>query len=131
VRAWEKRLVKDLLVTAIAAIYILVATSHLFYLPNLNHSGTSVYSNEHSLFNRKLGQTVGDSEKSTLVRRIDSPVFEEKKNLPKLIRPAVVLFCVLLLIPLIGNPKFKPDPFTFSRRINYQGSYLITRTFRI
>lgn len=124
--------VKKLQVLVIAACYIFIAVSHMFFLPRLTELSSKATALSHnSIFKRKAEATVAAASHINFFQRTDKFIVNDKKSVIDLLNMVVGSFILLLFARLIW--KLNPEHFrTFHwSAVNYQYSYLSFCTFKI
>ena len=125
----KKNRVNNYLLLLVAATYLFIAVSHIFYLPQLISGNPSAPVISNSIFKRHNAFVV--KHDTTYLQRADkSTVDERKKALSDVSQYASVAFLILFvcLAPLYLQRKTFPRNYLFYNR---QFSYLALCTFRI
>lgn len=104
VKKQKENLFKDFLIVAVAVIYLLIAVTHILYLPCLTQS-VKATSAQNSIFKRKVENIIADHSRPSLLQRTYKFVLEKKKSLTSIISSVNVFFVVLFLVPLIRELK--------------------------
>jgi hypothetical protein len=125
-------IVKKLQVLIIAACYIFIAVSHMFFLPRLTELGSKAVALSHnSIFKRKSETTIAAASHINFFQRTDKFIVNDKKSVIDLLNMVVASFILLLFARLIW--KLNPKHFLTLHwpAVNYQYSYLSFCTFKI
>ncbi len=122
---------KSLLVMSVMFFYLLIASSHVFFLPRLTESRSTHSTAFNSVFKRKIESVRSSFNESSYVQRPDKSTLEEKKSVIDLISAVVGSF--ILLFFALQLWKLNPKPFMRSFRLipGYQYTFLSLCTFRI
>jgi hypothetical protein len=127
----KKNLFKDFLVIIIAAIYFLIATTHIFYLPNTVRSGRKIHKTDNSTFKRTPETFYIEVSNLNFIRLIDKSTLEDKRIIKDLIQSIAKYLFVLSFTALIWWLKPKRLTNRLRQLINYHGYYLSICTLKI
>jgi hypothetical protein len=97
---------KKLQVLLIAACYIFIAVSHIFFLPRLTGPVTEAAISHNSIFKRKTETTVTSLAHANFFQRTDKFIMNDKKSAIDLLNLVVGSFILLLFAQQLW--KFKP-----------------------
>ena len=97
---------KNLQVLFIAACYIFIAVSHIFFLPRLTGPVTEAAISHNSIFKRKSETAVASLAHANFFQRTDKFVMNDKKSAIDLLNLVVGSFILLLFAQQLW--KFKP-----------------------
>ena len=122
---------KKLQVLCIAACYVFIAVSHIFFLPRLTGPVPEAAVNHNSIFKRKIETIVTSISHTNFFQRTDKFVMNDKKSAIDLLSMVVGSFIILLFVQRLW--KLNPQRFL---NINWsvtdsQYSYLSFCTFKI
>jgi hypothetical protein len=122
---------KSLLVLSVMAFYLLIASSHVFFLPRLTELPGTHSTAFNSVFKRKIESVRRSFNESSYVQRPDKSTLEEKKSVIDLITAVVSRFILLFFILQLW--KSLPKPLIQSLRLKpgYRYTYISLCTFRI
>ncbi|WPU99584.1 hypothetical protein SNE26_26570 [Mucilaginibacter sp. cycad4] len=122
---------KSLRILSVMTFYLLIASSHVFFLPRLTQLACTRSTGFNSVFKRKMENLHNSFSESSYVQRPDKSTLEEKKSVTDLISAVVGSF--ILLFFALQLWKLNPKPFfrSFGFKPHYQYTYLSLRTFRI
>lgn len=124
-------IVKKLQVLLIAACYIFIAVSHMFFLPRLTELSSKAASSHNSIFKRKAETTIAMISHINFFQRTDKFIVNDKKSVIDLMSMVVGSFILLLFARNIWKLNSKHF-LTFNwSTVNYQYSYLSFCTFKI
>jgi predicted PurR-regulated permease PerM len=122
---------KSLLVLSVMAFYLLIASSHVFFLPRLTELQGTHSTAFNSVFKRKIESVRRSFNESSYVQRPDKSTLEEKKSVTDLISAVVSSFILLFFILQLWKSLPKPLIRSFRLTPGYQYTYLSLCTFRI
>ena len=91
----------------VMTVYFLIATSHIFFIPQQNAIAFSSNLTGNSIFNRKSEIFTANSQQQKLVQRPDKSTLEDKRTIRDAIKSMVSFFIVLLFMPIVWQ--LKPD----------------------
>lgn len=98
---------RNILVLVLVAVYFIMASTHIFFIPCLtqvtHHSALS----HNSIFKRKLEYRAVSDNHLSFIQRPDKSIFEERKAVSDSIRSFLSFFTILLFIPLVWRLKPK------------------------
>ncbi|HEY9002756.1 MAG TPA: hypothetical protein VIM89_15480 [Mucilaginibacter sp.] len=122
----------NILVLFIAAIYFLVATSHIFLLKNRTRADKRAHVHTNITVSKKIGLSYSKVDDVSLIKLIDKTTVESKKTFNDLIKITAEFF----LITLFVSATWLLKPRSFNTRqsgqlINYQDYYLSICALRI
>ncbi|WP_413669978.1 hypothetical protein ACEN9X_08600 [Mucilaginibacter sp. Mucisp86] len=122
---------KSLLVMSVMIFYLLIASSHVFFLPRLTQLRSTHSTAFNSVFKRKIETVRSSFNESSYVQRPDKSTLEEKKSVTDLISAVVSSF--ILLFFALQLWKFNPKQLirNFGLIPRYQYTFLSLCTFRI
>lgn len=122
---------RSLRILSVMAFYLVIASSHVFFLPRLTQSGRTRSTGFNSVFKRKMENLHSSFSESSYVQRPDKSTLEEKKSVTDLISAVVGSF--ILLFFALQLWKLNPKQLIRNFRIipGYRYSYLSLCTFRI
>ena len=127
----EINIIKGLHVFMIAACYLFITTTHIFFLPRLTHSGRKHNAAYSSVFKRKNKDVMISSAIMYSLHRLHKVILNEKKPAIDALK-GITSFFILLFLGLQcwrkKNKLFADVPILVS---NYQYSYLSFCTFKI
>lgn len=129
---YKNNIAVSILALFVAAIYFLVATSHIFLLNNRTRLDENLQLYNNIVTNKKAGAFYSKVDEVCLIKLIDKTTIENKKSFNDLIKLTADFFVVTLFFSALRL--FEPRLFNiraFRELINYQGHYLSTRTLRI
>lgn len=115
----------------VMVFYLLIASSHVFFLPRLTESRSTHSTALNSVFKRKIESVRSSFNESSYVQRPDKSTLEEKKSVIDLISAIVGSF--ILLFFALQLWKLNPKQFIRNFRLipGDQYTYLSLCTFRI
>jgi hypothetical protein len=122
---------KSLLVLSVMAFYLLIASSHVFFLPRLTELPGTHSTAFNSVFKRKIESVRRSFNESSYVQRPDKSTLEEKKSVIDLITAVVSRFILLFFIMQLWKSLPKPLIRSFRLTPGYLYTYLSLCTFRI
>jgi hypothetical protein len=128
----KNNIVSSILVLSVAAIYFLVATSHIFLLKNRTRADQNPRVHSNIITNKKIGVFYSKVDDVSFIKLLDKITAEEKKNVNDLIQFTAVFFVTTLFILAIWQ--LKPQSFNIRRSgpvLSYQEYYLSLCTLRI
>lgn len=122
---------RSLRILSVMAFYLVIASSHVFFLPRLTQLASARSTGFNSVFKRKMENLHSSFSESSYVQRPDKSTLEEKKSVTDLISAIVGSF--ILLFFALELWKLNPKPFFRYFRLKpvYQHTYLSLCTFRI
>lgn len=122
---------KSLLVLSVMAFYLLIASSHVFFLPRLTELPGAHSIAFNSVFKRKIESVRSSFNESSYVQRPDKSTLEEKKSVNDLISAVVGSFILLFFILQLWKLLPKPLIRNFRLTPGLQYTYLSLCNFRI
>ena len=130
---YTNNITKNILALFIAAIYFLVATSHIFLLKNRTRADQKPHIHNNIVANKKIGVFYSRVDNVSLIKLIDKTTVENKKTFNDFIKFTSEYFVTILFF-FTATWLLKPRLFEtrLSRQlINYQDYYLSICTLRI
>jgi len=122
---------KSLLILSVMAFYLLIASSHVFFLPRLTELPSTHSTAFSSVFKRKIESVRRSFNESSYVQRPDKSTLEEKKSVTDLISAVVSSFILLFFALQLWKLISKPLTRYFKLKSGFQYTYLSLCTFRI
>lgn len=124
-------LLKSWLVITVMAFYLLIASSHVFFLPRLTQLPSTHSTAFNSVFKRKTESVRRSFNESSYVQRPDKSTLEEKKSVIDLI--TAVLSSFILLFFVLRLRKLSISSFFEDLRLSFAHHYIYLSlcTFRI
>ncbi|MFC0513431.1 hypothetical protein ACFFGT_04440 [Mucilaginibacter angelicae] len=122
---------RSLLVISVMAFYLLIASSHVFFLPRLTQLESTHSTGFNSIFKRKIENLHNSLSESSYVQRPDKSTLEEKKSVTDLISAVVGSFILLFFAIQLWKLNLKPFFRYFRLKPGSQYTYLSLCTFRI
>ena len=122
---------RNILVLFIVAIYLVVATSHIFLLKNTTQGDRQTHTHDNSIFKRKVDIFYSKVDDTSLIRLVDKTTVEYKKTANDFIKLTANSFVIILFFLAVW--RLNPQPFNISRRqsINHSPPYLSFCILRI
>jgi hypothetical protein len=122
---------KKLQVLLIAACYVFIAVSHIFFLPRLTGPVTEAAISHNSIFKRKTETIVASLSHANFFQRTDKFVMNDKKSAIDLLNMVVGSFILLLFALQLW--KLNPRHFLIRHCLvpDSQYAYLSFCTFKI
>lgn len=122
---------KSLLILSVMAFYLLIASSHVFFLPRLTQLRSTHSTAFNSVFKRKIENVRSSFNESSYVQRPDKSTLEEKKSVTDLISAVVSSFILLFFALQLWKLNTKPFIAGFRLIPACQNTYISLCTFRI
>jgi hypothetical protein len=113
------------------AFYLLIASSHVFFLPRLTVLSDTHSTAFNSVFKRKIESVRSSFNESSYVQRPDKSTLEEKKSVTDLISAVLSSFILLFFALQFWKLISKPLTRNFGLNPGYQYTYLSLCNFRI
>lgn len=129
---YKNNIAANILVLFMAAIYFLVASSHIFMLKNRTRADKKFHLHSNIITNKKIGVCYSKVDDVNFIKMVDKTTIENKKAFNDLIKFTTECFVITLFI--CGIWRLKPRLFNIrpsGKLINYQDNYLSICTLLI
>ena len=122
---------KGLPVLLVAACYLFITLTHIFFLPKLTHSASKHTTSYNSVYKRRVKSLIISSGFIFSLHRIHKVILNERKEAMDILKSMISFFVLLFFAMQAWRVKFRIVFDLYISPGNYQYSYLSFCTFKI